>query len=81
MQNPPGEGESFSLTSEDAMADPELLTTAEAAERLGVSAETLRALVRRGVVPEVRVSAKIRRYIWRDVVAAVRRAEGSDDEL
>ena len=53
------------------MAD-ELLTADEIAERLCVQRETIRRLVREGIIPEVKISEKIRRFEWQAVVEALR---------
>lgn len=54
------------------MVNDDVLTTREVAERLGVRPETLRKMVQRGIIPEVRLGHKVRRYIWADVVAALK---------
>lgn len=56
-----------------------LLTTAEVAERLRVTPETVRSWVRRGLIPEIRISATVRRFDLDDVLVALRKREGSSN--
>ena len=50
----------------------ELLTTSQLAERLQVSKDTIREWARNGVIPEIRISAKVRRFSLDDIVKAFR---------
>lgn len=50
----------------------EFLTTRQLAAYLQVSPETVRAWVRTGRIPEIRVSAKVRRFKIVDVERALR---------
>lgn len=50
---------------------PHLLTTAEVAEALGISARTVRALASRGELRPVRIGRRITRYRAEDVAALV----------
>jgi len=54
----------------DFRAD-DLLTTAQLASRYQVSTETIRDWVKAGVIPEIRVGHKIRRYDYAAVIAAL----------
>ena len=53
------------------MADVEYLTDLDIARRLGIKPATVRDWRRRGMIPAVRISHKIIRYVWEDVVAAI----------
>ena len=55
---------------------PELLTAEELADRLAVAPGTVKVWARRGRIPSVRISPKVVRYIYGDVVAALRDAQG-----
>jgi excisionase family DNA binding protein len=50
----------------------DLLTTSQLAERLQVSKDTILGWARSGVIPEIRISAKVRRFSLDDVVKAIR---------
>jgi len=50
----------------------QLLTAEEVGQALGVSAQTVRLWVRKGQVPEVRISLKVRRFYLPDVENALR---------
>jgi len=58
---------------------PKLLTTAQAAARLGVHPDTLRGWADKGLVPVVRLPSGYRRFRPQDI-ARVRRAMGLEDE-
>jgi DNA-binding transcriptional MerR regulator len=52
---------------------PERLEEAGAlADRVGVSAGTIRLWARRGWIPSVRITHKVVRFHWPDVLAALR---------
>ena len=55
----------------------ELLTAEEVAERLRVRPDTVRRWARAGRIPQVRLSPKVVRYTFDDVVEALR-AHSSD---
>lgn len=57
---------------ESVTTDRELLTVAELADRLQLAASTLTKWRRRGTIPALRLSAKVYRYDYLDVVAALR---------
>lgn len=65
--------------------DPhECIDTAELARRLGVTPSTALAWARRGLIPAIRISRKVRRYVWREVVRALQlhgRGPGADGDL
>ena len=50
----------------------ELLTGQELAERLRVSPSTIREWAREGRIPEVRISGKVRRFDFAEVLAVIR---------
>ena len=50
----------------------DLLTTEELAERLTVSPRTVIEWAKTGMIPEVRLSRRVRRFDFAEVVAAVR---------
>lgn len=51
----------------------ELLTAAQLAERLKVRPSTVREWAKTGRIPEIRISAKVRRFDLAEVDAALRR--------
>jgi excisionase family DNA binding protein len=51
--------------------DKELLTAEQLALRLKVRPRTIKSWVRSGRIPVVRVSLKVIRFSWSDVLAAV----------
>lgn len=53
------------------MPDAELITTAELAKRLQVTADTVREWTRKGSIPAIRLSAKVIRYDLRQVLKAL----------
>ena len=53
-----------------------LLKLEEAASRLGIHISTIRAWVRTGRIPSLRVGAKYVRIEWQAVLAAIRDARG-----
>lgn len=53
----------------------ELLTSGQVAERLRVRQSTVRRWAANGRIPVVRVSPKVLRFDWQDVVAAVKRRQ------
>ena len=57
----------------------ELLTAAELADRLAVSARTIREWARSGRIPEVRASERVRRFDYEAVVAALKGIGAQDD--
>lgn len=54
------------------MPAEELLRAQEVASRLGVSAVTVRIWARQGRIPSIRISAKVVRFVWDEVLAAIR---------
>lgn len=64
----------------------ELLTADELANVLDVRPGTIRRWTRDGIIPEIRISAKVRRYCYADVLNALRKiadrenAEGVPNE-
>ena len=65
------------------MSDTDLITTAEVANSLKISAETVRAWYRQGRIPGLRYSHKVLRFRLGEVVAALeaarRRETGAAD--
>jgi excisionase family DNA binding protein len=57
----------------------EFLTAAELAERLRVRPSTIRAWARVGRIPMVRLSRRVLRFDFEDVVAALRRHGSATD--
>ena len=55
-----------------------LLTATELAREISVARDTVRLWARRGWIPEIRVSHKVRRFWLPDVLAALR-ARGAAD--
>jgi excisionase family DNA binding protein len=53
------------------MHEQELLTVDQLAERLHVRPRTVKAWALAGRIPAIRVSAKVVRYSWPDVLAAL----------
>jgi predicted site-specific integrase-resolvase len=53
------------------MADVEFLTEQHVAERLNVKAATIREWRRLGLIPAVKVSHKVVRYVWADIVESI----------
>ena len=53
------------------MQEPQMLKTKAVAERLGVSPPTVRALVKAGTLPALRVSTRCYRFDARDVARFV----------
>ena len=61
---------------EQVMNDTELLTLDQLADRLHVRPRTVRAWVRQGRIPAVKLSPKVVRFDWEAVLTAIRdRAE------
>lgn len=52
---------------------PEILTLDQAAARLGIHVQTLRAWVRGGLVPSYRIGRRFARVDWDTVLDALRR--------
>jgi excisionase family DNA binding protein len=52
--------------------DTELLTVAELAKRLRLQPRTVQSWARAGRIPSVRLTAKVIRFDWTAVVAALR---------
>jgi excisionase family DNA binding protein len=62
------------------MSNPELLTVAQLAERLQIRPRTVQAWARKRRIPAVRLSAKVIRFYWRQVLLAIqKRAERRKD--
>jgi len=62
---------------------PELLDKAEVAARLGVAPETITKWAREGRIPEIRISPKVRRFDFGEIVTALKdrmKAETTDTE-
>jgi excisionase family DNA binding protein len=57
----------------------EFLTAAELAERLRVRPATIRGWGRAGRIPTVRLSRRVLRFDWNEVLAALRRHEQKAD--
>ena len=57
----------------------ELLTAAQLAERLKVRPSTVREWAKTGRIPEIRISAKVRRFDPAEVEAALRRKGVSNE--
>jgi len=53
------------------MSTEELLNAHEVGSRLGVSAVTVRIWARQGRIPSIRISAKVVRFAWDEVLAAI----------
>ena len=53
------------------------LTAIELAEQLQIAPETVRQWTRRGVIPSLRLSAKVIRYEPEEVLAALRSRSGA----
>jgi excisionase family DNA binding protein len=49
----------------------DLLSTTELARRLGIRPQTIRNWVLQGKIPELRLSHKVRRFRWKDVLRAL----------
>jgi excisionase family DNA binding protein len=56
---------------EARLAPPEYLTKAELAERLQLTPQTIENLVNQGRLPYLRLTRRIIRFSWPDVVAAM----------
>jgi excisionase family DNA binding protein len=54
------------------VADTELLTVTQVAERLHLKPRTVQTWTRQGRIPAVKLSAKVVRYDWPAVMAALR---------
>ena len=54
-----------------------LLTPEQLAERLGVKPSTIQQWAKIGKIPEIRISAKVRRFDYDEVIAALK--EGRDE--
>jgi DNA-binding transcriptional MerR regulator len=54
------------------------MSAEEVGKRLCVTAETVRLWALKGIIPSVRVTPKVVRFEWADVLAALRRRKPSD---
>ena len=61
------------------MNDLELLTVRQIATRLGVAPRTVQEWARCGRIPAMRISAKVIRFDWQAVVAAVRGVKAAQE--
>ena len=61
----------------------DLLTADELAHVLDVRPGTIRRWAREGIIPEIRISAKVRRFCYADVLNALRElaAKNAEGEL
>lgn len=55
--------------------DDRLLTAAEIADRVQVSADMIRSWTKRGLIPCVRPNRRTTRYFWPDVLLALKRGD------
>ncbi len=61
------------------MDETELLTVAQLAKRLSIRPRTVQAWSRSGRIPTVKLSSKVLRFDWQEVLEAVRKhAIGSE---
>ncbi len=60
--------------------ETELLTSQELAAVLKVRAETVRRWSRDGKIPQVRISRRVRRFIWADVQQALAADQQTEEE-
>lgn len=58
----------------DTHLNEKLLTTAELARRLDVSRGKVSDLARSGAIPSVDVGPNVRRFVWNEVLDALRQA-------
>jgi excisionase family DNA binding protein len=67
-------GPSFGPDSpgERTVNDTELLTVDQVADRLQIRPRTVKAWARQGRIPAVKLSAKVVRFVWAAVLAALR---------
>lgn len=56
----------------DIVGDIELLTVSQLAERLHLRPRTVQTWVRKGLIPSVKLSAKVVRFEWKQVLTALR---------
>jgi excisionase family DNA binding protein len=56
-----------------ATADPDqdIITKPVLAERLGLTERTIESLMRRGLIPFIKLTGKVVRFSWRNVEAAL----------
>ena len=60
------------------MTSDELLNDRQLAHRIGVKPRTIRRWARRGLIPSVRIGAKVIRFEWASVRAALAAHEGRE---
>ena len=60
------------MEKEVGMATDELLTAEQLADRLGVSPRTIIRWAIRGLIPEIRLSSRLRRFDYREVIDFLR---------
>jgi hypothetical protein len=65
------EGRGPFILLELSMAEIEFLTEQDVAERLNVKPATVREWRRLGRIPAVKVSHKVVRYVWADIVDSI----------
>lgn len=51
---------------------PEFATAEKVAEHIGCQPSTIRAWARKGIIPQIRLTNKVRRFDMNDVVAALK---------
>jgi excisionase family DNA binding protein len=59
----------------------ELLNAEQVAERLGVSKHTVLGMVKTKTIPVLRISHKVLRFDWDDVVRELKREYGSERKV
>jgi excisionase family DNA binding protein len=62
----------FPIPGEHAVSDTELMTVEQLADRLHIRPRTVQAWARQGRIPTVKLSPKVVRFDWLEVLAALR---------